>query len=147
MRSRKGPAGRKNRLRGNFTPTAFLEEVANKEYHGLDCRRYYGRRYGYFDCRPGRRFPVEDVRSPVTSGSTRGEAQRKKRGPAGPRSIKGWSNCQKSSRIDTWPERAPPKSDPIVLLIKPKLGELIFMFGSPRLVWFSTLVNVPSARK
>ncbi len=29
--------------------------------------------------------------------------------------------------------------------MRPKLDELRFMFGSPRFVWFNTLVNVPSA--
>jgi hypothetical protein len=47
--------------------------------------------------------------------------------------------------MDTWPERAPPVSAVFALLIRPKLGELMSMFGSLRLVWLSTLVKVLSA--
>ena len=41
---------------------------------------------------------------------------------------------QKSSRAEIWPDLAPPKSEPIVLLIRPKLGDAMLTFGSPRLV-------------
>src|SRR5579883_251596 len=53
---------------------------------------------------------------------------------------------QKSRRMETCPERAPPKSELMALEINPKLGELMFMLGSLRLVWLRTLVKVPSAR-
>src|ERR1700722_15199517 len=49
--------------------------------------------------------------------------------------------------METWPERAPPKSDPMVLVISPKLALLMLVSGSPRLVWLRTLVKVPSARR
>src|ERR1035438_9786089 len=47
-------------------------------------------------------------------------------------------------RAATWPVRAPPKSDPMLEETSPKLLELRSILGSPRLVWLSTLVNVPS---
>ena len=60
-------------------------------------------------------------------------------------------------RAATWPLRAPPHADPmvgefplelqlIVLVIWPKAGELMSMFGSPRLLWFSMSLKVASRR-
>src|SRR5579863_1202687 len=56
-------------------------------------------------------------------------------------------------RPETWIVRAPPKSEgepllsPTTPVIRPKLGELMLMLGSPRLMWLRTLVAVPSALK
>ncbi|SEB51774.1 Amidohydrolase [Terriglobus roseus] len=54
---------------------------------------------------------------------------------------------QNSRRIPTWPVRFPPKSDPRDWVILPKLLEVRSSVGSARLVWFSTFVKVPSARR
>src|SRR5438067_9457057 len=69
----------------------------------------------------------------------------------GPRSVRTRPDvclcrqAQNSARIEIWPVRAPPKSEPMLLLTMPTSEELRSVYGSPRLVWLRTLVNVPSA--
>lgn len=56
--------------------------------------------------------------------------------------------AQNSNLNETWPVRLPPKSALRAELMVPKLPDAMLRFGSPRLVWFRTLVNeAPAFRR